>query len=162
MGSEISDLPGALRRAPFALLAWVLAAVTPADLLGPTCRALVMRALVNISIAGRKAEGSDEHRAILMSLADRAKAAIEELASDPAALSREALPPPISNIDRMIVARVLYGLGDELDAQGVVSARIFTLLFDLPVYEAIAVRASAIELVLTEVLEPKRPTRHGE
>jgi hypothetical protein len=43
-----------MRDAPFVLLAWVLSALGPTDLLGPACRALVMRALVDFVGGSRR------------------------------------------------------------------------------------------------------------
>jgi len=84
-------LPGALRRAPFAMLAWVLSARPPADLLGPGCRALVLRALLDLERAARGASGfetagseraspdsASPERATLAGLAQRAHAAVVE------------------------------------------------------------------------------------
>lgn len=158
MDSQISDLPGALRRAPFALLAWVLAALTPADLLGAACRALVLRALVDISIAARHSKPSDEHRAIVMGLADRAKAAIEALGSDALALIDERLPEPTTNIDGQAVARVMFAYADELTRRGMKHPLLLARTFDRPLCELLAVRASAIELLPDETPAP-RPKR---
>ncbi len=134
-----------MRDAPFVLLAWVLSAHGPADLLGPACRALVVRALVNVTRAARAAPSKGlaaEHRTTLAGLVDRGKAAIEALGEDPRALSEEALPPPTAAIDGRIVARVLVALAESVAITAEDLARVPRVL-DPAWCDLIAMRASA-------------------
>ena len=153
-----TTLPGALRRAPFALLAWVLSALTPTDLLGPDCRALVLRALVNLSTAIRVLTGADaalrgtlgaRERATLGAVGRRTTAAIAALGADPAALVMEALPAPSTAIEGRTVARVLLAFMNEArrrtgDADGQL-ADAFGTVIDPELCDLLAVRASALQ-----------------
>jgi hypothetical protein len=149
-----------LRRIPFALLAWVLSAAVPADLLGAACRALVMRALVNVTRAARSASSKGlaaEHRNTLAGLADRGKAAIEALGEDPRALSEEALPPPTAAIDGRIVARVLLAVADSVAITATDRASIPEAL-DPAWCDLIAMRASAHDVEPEDARgEPRGP-----
>ncbi len=151
-----------MRDAPFVLLAWVLSALGPTDLLGPACRALVMRALVDVSIACRAARGTKipaEHRGVLVGIADRAKAGIEALGEDARALTEDALPPPVTLVDGRAVARVLFAVLSDVARGDEYRAHLPPML-DVAWCERIAVRASAhdVDDSITAARQgPKKP-----
>lgn len=146
--SDPTTFARTLRRAPFALLSWVLSALKPADLLGPQCRALVIRVLVDIVAAVQAAsfaKDAGKARHTLEALEERARAAFVALGEDAGALADEALPAPTSLVDSPTVARVLIAFARELELRGIAPAASFVATLDPNICQRLAARASAIE-----------------
>jgi hypothetical protein len=149
----------ALCRAPFALLSWVLADLTPDDLLGANCRALVIAALMDVLRAVRAASKSNkaaEIRATLDGMADRAKSAFEALGQDPLALSEDPMPPPTAVIEGSTVARVVFALAHELGLLGMRDTHLLPALLDRNLTDRVAARASATNVSIASA--PTEPT----
>lgn len=158
----IDDVPRALARAPFALLAWVLSALTPTNLLGEHCRPLVLGVLLNIGKAVPAAIFSEiaaKERVFFEGLADRTRAAVMSLGEDPRALLNEALPPPTTIIDGPTVARVMFAFGHELEQRGIEGAALLSITFDEPLCDRLATRASAIDLPSEETISKAKAKR---
>lgn len=142
----------ALCRAPFALLCWVLADLTPDDLLGPDCRALIIRTLLDVMRTMRAASTerlAADLRATLDGIAGRAKGAFEALGQDPRALSEDPLPAPTANVEGSTVARVILALAHELKLLGLRDTHLLPALFDRNLTDRVAARASATSVSMT-------------
>lgn len=156
------DVARALARSPLALLSWVLTALVPADLLGPQSRALVIRALVDFSRAVQAvlaAKVAPAERAMFEGLELRTRGAFTALGEDPRALSDETLPPPTATIDGPTVARVMLAFAHWLAERGITDARHVPMTLDAPWCDALATRASAVELPSPEKPAPKAKRR---
>jgi len=155
---DTTSLLGALRLSPFALLAWVLSALTPADLLSGASRAAVLRVLLDVRravLAATFPDSAEDERKILHALAERARRAVVALGEDYRALSDATLPPATTIIDASTVARVVFALADALVARGVKDADLLPATLDAEFTERIAIRANTVN-----VLPPDpQPTR---
>lgn len=146
---DATTLPGALRQSPFALLAWVLSALTPADLLSGASRAVVLRVLLDVRravLAATFPDSAEDERTIVHALAERARRAVVALGEDHRALAEVALPPPIAIVDGKTVARVVLALTDALVARGIRDARLLPVTLDQAFTEEIATRATALNV----------------
>lgn len=156
------DVARALARSPLGLLAWVLTALAPADLLGPQSRALVIRAIVDVSRAVQAAltaKVAPAERVAFEGLERRARGAFTALGEDPRALSDETLPPPTATIDGPTVARVIFAFAHELEQRGIGGAALLPSTFDKALCDRLATRASAVELPSPEKPPPKAKRR---
>lgn len=156
------DVARALARSPLGLLAWVLTALVPADLLGPNSRALVIRALVDFSRAVQgalAAKVAPAERAAFEGFEVRARGAFTALGEDPRALSDETLPAPTATIDGPTVARVIFAFAHELEQRGIGGAALLPSTLDKALCDRLATRASAIEPPSPDAKTGKAPRK---